>query len=159
MAMTTPFVLHDAGGTEPIAPYLAPYLEPVDPPEDPIEWPTPQGLDWSDLLPVTSPNLQPGRLAEDASLEVRARLRGLSRPLCLVGSDRQSLAWLSHHAVTLEAIGAACLAVEVPDRLAWEAVLEAGRGVPLIPVSGSDLAQQWGLSVYPVLITPDGFEQ
>jgi integrating conjugative element protein (TIGR03765 family) len=161
-----PVVIHDAGGTEPIAPYMAPHMEPVPPVlgADAVPWPEsalpPAGVfDLRSRLPVISPGLQPGRLIRDASRKVRERLRSLPRPLCLVGSDPRSLQWLDTHGATLRAIGAACLAVEVPDEVAWEQLVVAGNGLPMIPVPGTDLAETLGLTVYPVLITQDGFEQ
>lgn len=161
-----PVVIHDAGGTEPIAPYMAPHLEAVVPPsrceatrpavprQPPIDALTPQ-----QRLPVTSPALQPGRLTRDADSDVLERLRFLSRPLCLVGADPDSLRWLKAHRATLHAVGAICLAVEVPDQAAWAQLSAAAEDLPLVLASGADLAETFGLRVYPVLITRDGFEQ
>ena len=61
-----PVVIHDAGGTEPIAPYMAPYLEAVAPsahagtarPAMPLQPPV-DALDPQYRLPVSSPALQP----------------------------------------------------------------------------------------------------
>ena len=161
-----PVVIHDAGGTEPIAPYMAPYLEAVAPssrgeatrPAGP-QRPPADALAPQQRLPVTSPGLQPGRLARDAGPEVLERLRFLSRPLCLVGVDPGSLQWLEVHRATLHAAGAVCLAVEVPDEAAWAQLSAAARELPLVLASGAELAETLGLAVYPVLITREGFEQ
>jgi integrating conjugative element protein (TIGR03765 family) len=166
VAAATPVVIHDAGGTEPIAPYMAPYLEAVAPssrvdptyPSPPLRPPA-EALDPRHGLPVTSPGLEPGRLTRDASPEVRERLRFLSRPLCLVGADDWSLQWLDAHSAALRAAGAVCLAVEVPDERAWEQLVAVAQGVPIVLASGADLAETLRLRVYPVLITRDGLEQ
>ncbi|TVP93577.1 MAG: integrating conjugative element protein [Thioalkalivibrio sp.] len=161
-----PVVIHDAGGTEPIAPYMAPYLEAVAPSgatgaaSRADGFVPPAGaVDLRHGLPVTSPGLQPGRLTRDASRAVRERLRSLSRPLCVVGADPWSLQWLHTHGATLRELGTVCLAVEVPDERAWEELVSAAAGLPIVPVPGADLAETFGLRVYPVLITRDGFEQ
>ncbi len=158
-----PIIIHDAGGTEPIAPYMAPYMEPA--PEPGVTMPPnpdPPSIDTLDLtrqLPVTTPTLQPGLLLEDATLEVFERLRFLARPFCVVGSDPKSLQWLTTHGDKLREMEATCLAVEVPDTQAWEALVEAARGLPIAPVPGEELAETFGLRVYPVLIARDGFRQ
>jgi integrating conjugative element protein (TIGR03765 family) len=161
-----PEVIHDAGGTEPIASYMAPYLEAVAPsahagtarPAMPLQPPV-DALDPQYRLPVSSPGLQPGRLTRDAGPEVLERLRFLSRPLCLVGADPGSLQWLKAHRATLHAAGAVCLAVEVPDEAAWAQLSAAAQDLPLVLASGEELAETLGLRVYPVLITREGFEQ
>ena len=161
-----PVVIHDAGGTEAIAPYMAPYLEPAAPSSRadsnrhaaPLHPPA-DALAPHQRLPVTSPGLQPGRLTRDARPEELERLRFLSRPLCLVGADPGSLQWLEAHRATLHAAGAVCLAVEVPDEVAWAQLSAAAQDLPLVLASGAELAETFGLRVYPVLITREGFEQ
>ena len=160
IAGASPVVIHDAGGTEPIAPFLEPLRPPPDEDPVPLSEIEAQGVfDLRNRLPITSPGLRPGLLSRDASDDVLERLRFLSRPVCLVGSDAGSLQWLERHGETLRAIGAACLAIDVPDEVAWEQLVAAGQGLPLIPVPGADLVETLGLTVYPVLITQDGFEQ
>lgn len=161
-----PIVIHDAGGTEPIAPYMAPYMESAPqtegeagPPPGAHVLPPVDRLDLTQSLPVSTPTLQPGRLLEDATPEVLERLRFLARPLCVVGAEPWSLQWLQTHGETLRAMGTTCLAVEVSDAQAWEALVEAAQGLPIAPVPGQELAETFGLSVYPVLITREGFEQ
>ncbi len=161
-----PVVLHDAGGTEPIAPYMAPYLESTVPSSRPDAarhaqppQPAADALEPHQRLPVTSPGLHPGRLARDAGPAVLERLRFLSRPLCLVGAESASLQWLEAHRSTLRAAGAMCLAVEVPDEAAWARLSAVAKDLPLVLASGAELAETFGLSVYPVLIPRDGFEQ
>lgn len=161
-----PVVIFDSGQTVPLAPYRAPLeAEEADsgpglasPPVSPGQ--SPGGVvDLASRLPLTTPALRPGRLTEDARGDVLERLQYLPRPFCVLGTDRFSLQWLVTHRAVLRREQVACLVVEVPDEAAYQRLQQAAEGVPLTPVPGEDLAAQFGLSVYPVLITREGFEQ
>ncbi|MCG5526637.1 integrating conjugative element protein, partial [Ectothiorhodospira haloalkaliphila] len=160
-----PEVIFDSGQTVPLAPYRAPLeAEEADsgpglatPPVSPGQ--SPGGVvDLASRLPLTTPALRPGRVTEDARGDVRERLQYLPRPFCVLGTDRFSLQWLVTHRAVLRREQVACLVVEVPDEAAYQRLQEAAEGVPLTPVPGEDLAAQFGLSVYPLLITREGFE-
>ncbi len=162
LVQAAPVVIHDAGGTEPITPYLAPLLPDPESPsgETPPSAHPPMGVfDLQQRLPITSPGLSPGRLTRGPDPAVAERLRHLPLPFCLVGADPMSLQWLRAHRDALRAAGAVCLAVDVPDVQALTRIQQAGAGLAITAAPGSDLAEALGLAVYPVLVTRDGFEQ
>jgi integrating conjugative element protein (TIGR03765 family) len=162
-----PEVIFDSGQTVSIAPYRGPLeaqdADPAGPgltPQETRPGTSPGGVtDLASRLPLNTPGLRPGRLAEDASAQVLERLQYLPRPFCILGTDQFSLQWLVTHRAVLRRQQVACLVVEVPDEAAYRRLLQAAEGVPMTPVPGEDLAAQFGLSVYPVLITREGFEQ
>lgn len=113
------------------------------------------------LLPVRSPGLQPGVLADTRlKPQVQARLaQGNPPPFFLVGSDELSLRWLAANAKTLNEIGAVGLLVQADTQEDVRRVAAAARGLSVTPGSGSDLARVLGIRHYPVLITKDGLMQ
>lgn len=106
-----------------------------------------------DFLPVVSSHLAPGR--------VRGRVisaPGLT-PLCLVGDDARSRAWLKKRVATLQALHAACLVVNIATYAELQELRRLAPHVPLVPASGDDIARRLKLHHYPVLITATGIEQ
>lgn len=107
----------------------------------------------ANFLPVHSARLTPG--------PVRRRViaaPGL-RPLCLIGQDVRSRAWLKQRLPTLQALHVVGLVVQVASYADLEALRHLAPGVPLVPAPGDDLARRLNLHHYPVLITPTGIEQ
>ena len=149
-----PEVIFDNGRTRPIAPYLEP-VEDAPLEEEPALTPGPLlgAADMRNLLPVRSPGLSPG------PVEARTQPRPLSRPVFLVGSDPLSRRWLARHRERLQALHAVGLLVQADTVDDLEAVAELGRGLSIMPASGTDLARALGLVHYPVLVTSRGIEQ
>ncbi len=149
-----------AGPTEQAAPYLAEIqAESAQAQPRVPETPEPPSVEQvlAGWLPVTTPELSPGPLEASAlPVETRNALPAMSVPLFVVGADEQSLRWLAAWAPELKRLGAAGLAVEVPDMAAWERLKAVAAGLDLVPVSGSSLAQEMGLRHYPVLVTREG---
>ncbi len=143
-----PVVIYDAGDTRPLAPLatasgLGPDPGTVAARANQAPPPT------LAIFPVKSALLTPG--TEPA--------RALDRPmppLCLVGDDAQSLAWLASRRERLVRLGASCLAVSVADARAWHKIRAAAGPVPVTPAPGDDIAQTLGLRHYPVLVGPRG---
>lgn len=156
-------ILEDTGETEPIAPYLR-ALERDDsdadePAEVEREAPAIQGRA-VDLLPVDTPELEPGDLDVRPSPVVRERLRNLPRPLCIVGADQRSVAWLGRHRDALVKASAVCMLVDAETRDDLERVQVAAGPVPVQLTPGSELAESLGLAHYPAVLSAEGgFEQ
>jgi len=163
--LAEPIVIHDTGNTQPLAPYLeavtvkrAPSarLE-AKPPE--VRLPA-GGFNKSLLLPIRTPELTPGRLAEQSPTPaLLERLSRLTRPVFLIGADPESLNWLAQHREQLQALGAVGLLVQADSAAELAAVERAGGDLVIVPASGSMLAQLLGLRHYPVLISRAGIEQ
>ena len=77
----------------------------------------------------------------------------LSSPLFLVGADNISIQWLNKHRQALIKAGAVGLIVNSASASDLQAVIRAADGLKVSPASGSDLAKQFNLKHYPVLIT------
>lgn len=110
---------------------------------------SPSAFSLVSLLPITTPILSPGNIAERA-----VNLPHLVRPLFLLGSDALSLAWLRQHHDRLQQCHAIGIVVEVSDSQTWERITHSAQGLPLIPMTGTELARRFHLRHYPVLIEP-----
>lgn len=165
-------VIHDSGRTRPLEFLTGPLLSGEPQPDEPFraggstgQGPVPGRIPGEEmlarLLPVRSPGLQAGALADTALAPgVLARLaQGNPRPFFLVGSDPASLHWLAANAKTLREIGAVGLLVQADTKEDIRRVGEAAQGLSVTPGSGSDLARVLGIRHYPVLITWDGVAQ
>ena len=107
----------------------------------------------ADFLPVHSARLTPGRVTRRV-----IAAPGL-QPLCLIGDDPMSRAWLKAHLTTLQQLHAVGLIVEVRSYAAVRALRASTPGLMLVPASGDDIARRLDLHHYPVLITATGIEQ
>lgn len=107
----------------------------------------------ADLLPVHSARLTPGRVTRRV-----IAAPGL-QPLCLVGDDPMSRAWLKAHLAALQQLHAVALIVEVRSYATVRALRASTPGLMLVPASGDDIARRLDLHHYPVLITATGIEQ
>lgn len=151
-------VVEDRGGASALPYYRALNLLPD--PSDLSQLPLPsvpavsmKPYSEADFLPVHSVSLTPG--------PVRRRViaaPGL-KPLCLLGDDSLSRAWLKQRLPMLQALNAIGLVVEVASYRDLQALRHLAPGVPLVPASGDDLARRLDLNHYPVLVTPTGIEQ
>jgi len=147
-------VIYDSGQTRPLAPYLD-ILD--DAPRESAPPPAAEsGLGVSDvrnLLPIRSPGLTSGQV------RTRVHTRPLSRPVFLIGSGTRSRQWLVRNRARLKASGAVGLLVQAETMDDLRAMTALADDLPLMPVSGSDLARALGLAHYPALITSRGIEQ
>ena len=103
------------------------------------------------LFPIRTPELAPGK-PNPARIELRMPL---GRPLCVVGDDPRSIAWLRANNQTLSRGGALCYVVNVVSSASLSQLRRAAPSVSLAPVSGLVFAQA-GLQGYPAVITQSG---
>lgn len=164
-ALAEPLVIHDAGNTQPMAPYREAVTVKRPPAVIRRSKPPPFGaptgrFDKAMWLPIRTPEMTPAPLAKQ-TLEpaLRERLSQLTRPLFLVGSDPESLNWLAQHREQLQALGAVGMLVQADSAAELAAVERAGTDLVIVPASGSLLARLLGIRYYPVLISRDGIEQ
>lgn len=148
-------VVKDRGGVSAL-----PYYEALDlPPRTAqalsrIEPPPPSGrVSEADMLPVRSARLSPGEVSRRA-----IAVPGIT-PFFLIGDDEHSRAWLRQRASVLRRLGAIGLVVNVASIEALAALRELAPDLMLVPASGDELAERFGLRHYPVLITATGIEQ
>ncbi len=164
-ALAAPVVIHDAGNTRPLAPYLESVTVKRPPAArtgpDPSTFGPPQtSFDKSLLLPIRTSEMSPGILDGTAPTPaVRERLAQLTRPVFLIGADSQSVDWLARYRDRLQALGAIGMLVQVNTAEELAAVENAAGDVVIVPASGSMLAHVLGLRHYPVLISREGIEQ
>ncbi|MCT4711332.1 integrating conjugative element protein [Enterobacteriaceae bacterium H11S18] len=102
------------------------------------------------MLPVSTPELTPGR--ETAR---PLKLPGIGA-LFLVGDDALSRRWLADNRDRLQKMNAAGMIVNVQSQQGVASLRELVPGITLAPASGSSLARRLQLSHYPVLITDAG---
>lgn len=150
-------VILDTGEGQPTAPYLERIEQEPDSDQAPPRPPVNDAL--THMLPVEPSRLRVAPLRGEPSTEVLERLQHLPRPLCLVGSDEQSMNWLAHHREALRQAGAVCMLVQAGTRKDLERVRDVARDIPVQVAHGDDLAARLQLEVYPVLISRDGIEQ
>lgn len=148
-------VVEDAGGV-PAAQYFdALKADADDPPQKrPAAKPLNRSATEADMLPVKSSKLSPGMVQS-----YEAKHEGMMQPIFVVGADRMSVLWLKQREKALQQMNAIGFAVQVPDMNALTALREVAPGLQIVPVSGDELAERFGLAHYPVLITPTSIEQ
>ncbi len=148
-------VIYDSGDTQPIAPFLNAFdsSETTAPQRPAIQPPQLGAADPASLLPIRSPRLTPG------SVQPKTHDRPFTRPFFLIGSDNFSRQWLLEHRARLREIGAVGMLVQADTLDDLQTIAELAAGLSVMPASGSDIAKALGVSHYPVLITPHGFEQ
>lgn len=149
-------VVEDRGGVSAL-----PYYEALDLPPRTAQAPSrieppapPSGrIGQADMLPVRSARLSPGEVPRRA-----IAVPGIT-PFFLIGDDERSRAWLRQHAPVLRRLGAVGLVVNVASIEALAALRELAPDLMLVPASGDELAERFGLRHYPVLITATGIDQ
>lgn len=149
-------VVEDRGGVSALPYYEALDLRPhaaqapsrIDPPA------LPSGrVSEADMLPVRSAWLSPGEVPRQA-----IAVPGIT-PFFIVGDDPRSRAWLRQRAPALRDLHAVGLVVNVETAEGLAALRELAPNLMLVPASGDELAERFGLRHYPVLITTTGVEQ
>ncbi|MBA0211938.1 integrating conjugative element protein [Pectobacterium punjabense] len=152
-------VVADLGGESTDA-----YFEAINPQTDPnfsgstlsLDLPSPvsgTGLTIASVLPVTTPELTPGKVAPRA-----LKLTGMP-PIFIIGDDPLSRDWLVKRAGELQRLKATGFVVSVSSETSLRELQMLLPGNDIAPVSGSDLAKRLQLSHYPVLITENGLSQ
>ena len=106
------------------------------------------------MYPIRTPGLTL-RAPNPKKLNTRTLL---GRPVCLLGTDAYSLAWLRANAARFQAGGAMCCVVQVESERAFAALRSMVPNVPLAPISGQVFVEV-GLKGYPALITQSGAVQ
>lgn len=105
-------------------------------------------------LPIHSELLTPGTVTPR-----QVEHPQLAQPLCILGNDTRSLAWLARNAERLRELGATCFITVVESADDLRRVKHAAQGVTMVPASADQLARRYGLTHYPVLIGRDWIEQ
>lgn len=144
-----PVVIFDNGAAVPIQ--LSDGIE-LDGPAAPAAPPAPR-LQPQIIFPVKSSVARPGILGPARKAGIPG---GPDVPICIVGDDQLSKHWLALNRQALIKMGAACLVASVSDLRALENLRSAAGELKLIPGSVDALAGAAGITVWPVLITPDG---
>ena len=150
-------VVHDAGGSVPVGPWVErPALSEAQV-SAALErargrlatFGAPPGARSVVAFPVSAAPLRPGR-AE------RVRVRGLGQMLFAIGPDDASLAWLNANAAALRSRGAQGFLVraESPETLHRIRAHAARLGLTLDPIPGAALAEAFGAASYPFVAEP-----
>ena len=145
-ALAEPEVISDSGATYPIKPYMEAFNTEGDVQEETNALPT--------MLPIRTKSMSAGR--------VKARKVDhpyLSAPLFIIGYDKNSVAWLKKNKSKLLSIGAVGMIVNVENKFELSQLAAMTEGLQVVPVSGTQFAQQYGLKHYPVLITKTEISQ
>ena len=110
-------------------------------------------------VPVPAPSMYPIRtvgLTPGAKNPPQLDLpMPIGRPVCLLGSDTYSFAWLHTNALILAEGGALCYVVNVESAATLSRLRAVAPGVLLAPIFG-DVFVQAGLKGYPAIITQSG---
>ncbi len=141
-----PKVIYDSGQTTSIAPYT-----------DTIKIYNPKKVKPITVfnpLPVSTPNLSPG-IVKKRSINQPY----LTNPIFLFGNDELSFKWLLKNKELLIRIDAIGMLVDVENRQELERIAQATKGLKIIPAPAVDLAKQFNLKHYPVLISKQFIEQ
>jgi integrating conjugative element protein (TIGR03765 family) len=156
--LAEPVVIFDTGKTQ----SLAAYLPAIKPPTQTAfaAQTTAASLSVERLqvlehsLPVTTPELTPGNV-ETKTLSIPY----LERPVFIIGADALSLQWLQRHRERLNTFHAVGWVVNVENAEQLAQLKQQAAPLELVALSGSELARQFGLSHYPVLISTTRIEQ
>jgi integrating conjugative element protein (TIGR03765 family) len=148
-------VIHDSGQTVGIAQYVAPFYDREErhgdrlapAPPDPLTVPP------AVTFPIHTTRMAPSSLRGLPTTRLKIRL---THPVFLVGVDPISVEWLTRNRGRLIDLGAAGTVVNAPTLEAFRSIQAVGRGLPIAFGSMDELATQWGLKVYPILIQADG---
>ncbi|WP_416391230.1 integrating conjugative element protein [Alloalcanivorax xenomutans] len=108
----------------------------------------------TDMLPVVSERLGVGPVTPRA-----LSLPPGTTPFFLIGTDPDSMRWLTQRRERLVELRAVGMVVNVATAEDLAALREQAPDLELRPIPGDDLAERFGLAHYPVLITPTRLEQ
>ena len=111
------------------------------------------------VAPVPAPSMYPIRtegLTQGAKNPTQLELKlPLGPPVCLVGSDEYSFAWLRTNAPILAKGGALCYVIQVDSPATLARLRAIAPGVLLAPIF-NDVFVQARLKGYPAIITQSG---
>ena len=74
-------------------------------------------------------------------------------PICVIGTDDLSVAWVTRNLQTLVEMNAQCLLVAAESEAQARALLELAPGLSIHPAHGDAIADYFKIAHYPVLIT------
>jgi integrating conjugative element protein (TIGR03765 family) len=153
-----PVVIFDTGKTQPLAAYLPAIKSPI---QTAFQAPVTAAILSAERLqvlahslPVTTPDLTPGKVLPKA-----VSIPYLERPVFIIGADVFSLQWLQRHRERLNTLHAVGWVVNVENAKQLAQLKQQAAPLELVALPGSELAQQFGLSHYPVLISSARIEQ
>jgi len=106
------------------------------------------------IFPIETPLMSPGKF-ETRSID----LPQLPQPLFIIGSDELSKNWLKQHVEQLKQIKAIGFLVQAKNESDFKTIKSIADGLVIIPLSGNQLAVQWNIDHYPVLISRKAIEQ
>jgi len=112
-------------------------------PKDPANW-----------LPVATTKLSPGLIKSR-----KVRFDQLVSPVCIIGSDEKSLAWIKKYRSVLLKNNVLCWLVSAKNLDEVQQVITALSGVSMSPANGDAIAKFFSIKHYPVLITQRFIEQ
>ncbi|SJM89883.1 integrating conjugative element protein [Crenothrix polyspora] len=151
-------VIFDSGKTQPLTAYLPAVKPPVQNAFQAST--TAASLNAERLqvlahsLPVTTPELTPGNVVPK-----NLSIPYLERPVFIIGADALSLQWIQRHRERLDTLHALGWVVNVETVAQLAQLKQQASPLELVALSGSELAQQFGLNHYPVLISSARIEQ
>lgn len=105
-------------------------------------------------FPLKVKGLEVGRVEKRG-----AEFPQLTSPVCVIGSDDQSLSWLVSYYDQLVKLGARCLLVQVKDQKQLARVAKFSKDIPVMPDLTGISVQLFKLKHYPVLISKKWIEQ
>lgn len=162
VCMAEPIVLFDSGITIPSYPYKQ-ILSKTEVPDFGAEWaldkaagmaPQSESIDPNSWLPIVSKRLTPGQVKTRS-----VRYDYLVSPICIIGSDAQSLRWIATYHSILSDNNVLCWLVSAPNIKSVQTVIDTLDGIAMSPADGDAISEFFGLSHYPVLITQRLIEQ
>jgi len=105
-------------------------------------------------LPIHTQGLSVGQVKKR-----QVSIPDLKTPVCVLGSDEQSLDWLATNQKQLARIGARCLLIQAENQADIKRIKKRAEGLPVIAVSGDAIVDSFGLQHYPALISKQWIEQ
>jgi len=105
-------------------------------------------------LPVKTNELTPGKVVSR-----QVRYNTLVSPVCIIGSDKKSLAWIRKYHDILYKNNALCWLVSANNVADVQRTITALDGIPMTPADGNAIAKFFSIQHYPVLITQKFMEQ
>jgi integrating conjugative element protein (TIGR03765 family) len=102
-----------------------------------------------DLFPIRTRRLTPQRLYQ----EQESYFALMPYPVCVVGTDPLSRAWLKRNLGQLVAMDAQCLLVAAETAEEAQELLSLTQGLMVYPANGDAIAEYFKIQHYPVLIS------
>jgi integrating conjugative element protein (TIGR03765 family) len=143
-----PKVIYDGGGVP-----IGEYLHYITPEKKRDTRPVAAQARPITMFPVASAKARPGRLDRPFKAKLPG---GPDIPICIIGDDQLSRQWLALNLAALEKMHAACMVTSVVDAASFQRLHAEAGTLPLAISSIDGLAEAAGITVWPVLITPDG---